>query len=343
MKISKKIFGILSSGEKVFLYTLKAGDLSLSISSLGAAWTSLIVPSRKNIKEDVLLGFSTLESYTNKTNYMGATIGRFGNRIGKGVFTLNGKTCNLYKNDGIHTLHGGRAGFDRIVWKADAYEERDGIFVRFELLSLDGDEGYPGKCKATVCYGLTKSNEIVVDYEAKLDAPCPINLTNHSYYNLAGEGKGDILSHEVTLYSSSYIEVDDTLIPTGKLIPVSNTPFDFRSRKPVKRDINAAGGGYDHCFTVDGTAGGLRPAAEVCEPVSGRTMKVFTTQPGIQFYTGNFLDNMPGKMGAVYNKHAGFCLETQHFPDSPNRPEFPSSIYGPDRDYHEKALFSFSW
>ncbi|MDR1900813.1 MAG: galactose mutarotase [Treponema sp.] len=343
MKITKRTFGVLSSGEKVYLYTLKAGEVVLSISSLGATWTSLAVPSRKTGITDVILGYSALEDYTHNNTYIGATIGRFGNRIGNARFSLDGQTYNLFKNDGIHTLHGGRRGFDKRLWKADAYEERDGIFVCFELTSPDGDEGYPGRCKASVCYGLTKSNEIVIDYAAGLDSPCPINFTNHSYFNLAGEGSGDILSHEVKLFASSYIEVDETLIPTGKLLPVANTPFDFRSRKSVKRDMAAAGGGYDHCFALDGSNGELRPAAEVFEESSGRIMKVFTTQPGIQFYTGNFLDNVQGKMGAFYNKHAGFCLETQHFPDSPNRPEFPSAIYGPGRGYHEKALFSFDW
>jgi aldose 1-epimerase len=341
MKVSRKTFGVLSNGRKVHVYTLKAGDLSLSISTLGATWTSLNVPSRKNVKEDILLGFSTLSGYTGVNPYMGATIGRVGNRIGGGVFTLGGVSYKLNKNDGAHSLHGGRRGFDKYVWKAEAYEERDGIFIRFELESPDGDESYPGKLKAAVSYGLTKSNELIADYQAKVDAPSPINLTNHSYFNLAGEGKGDILSHEVTLYSSSYVEVNDVLIPTGKLTPVDGGAFDFRRRKPVDRDLAAAGGGYDHCFAVDGAIGELRPCAEVYESSSGRTLKINTTQPGVQFYTGNFLSGLSGKHGSIYNKHAGFCLETQHFPDSPNHPEFASAVFGPDREYHEKAVFTF--
>jgi aldose 1-epimerase len=341
MKVTRRSFGVLSNGRKVHIYTLRAGDLSLSISTLGATWTSLLAPSRKNIKEDVLLGFSTLTGYTAANPYMGATVGRFGNRIGGGTFTLGGSAHKLYKNDGSHSLHGGRRGFDKQIWKAEAYEERDGIFVRFELNSPGGDEGYPGALKAAVSYGLSKSNEVIADYRAVVDAPSPVNLTNHSYWNLAGEGKGDVLSHEVTLCSSSYIEVDESLIPTGRLTPVDGGPFDFRRRKPVGRDIAAAGGGYDHCFTVDGAPGELRPSAEVYESGSGRTMKVSATQPGVQFYTGNFLDGLVGKHGSVYNKHAGFCLETQHYPDSPNRPEFPSAVFGPGRDYHEKAVFSF--
>jgi aldose 1-epimerase len=356
MKISKRTFGVLSSGKKVSLYTLKAGDLSLSLSTLGATLTCLMVPSSKKGREDVLLGYPVLGPYTANRPFIGATIGRFGNRIGGGAFTLEGKSYRLYRNDGENTLHGGRRGFDKLLWKAEAYEERDGVFVRFELESPDGDEGFPGKLKAAVSYGLTKSNEIIADYQAKVDAPCPVNLTNHAYFNLAGEGSGDILSHELTLFASSYVEIDKNLIPTGKLIPVQNTPFDFRTRKPIGRDLGGPGvpgaddpfgsgvpQGYDHCFVVDGEAGKLRPCAEVFEGSSGRTMRVFTTQPGVQFYTGNSLNGIAGKVGSVYGRHGGFCLETQHFPDTPNQAVFPPCIFGPQRPYHEKALFAFEW
>ena len=213
MKVSKKTFGTLSNGKKVHLYILKAGDLSLSLSTLGAAWTSLKVPSRTKGTDDILLGFSSFDGYVNN-KYFGVTVGRFANRIGGARFSLGGKEYSLYKNDGENTLHGGRVGFSRYVWKAEAYEERDGVFVRFELKSPDGDEGYPGNLRAAVSYGLTKSNEIVVDYEAKLDAPSPVNLTNHAYFNLYGEAKGvDILSTELKLFSSSYLDVDEQLIP----------------------------------------------------------------------------------------------------------------------------------
>jgi len=347
MKISRKTFGVLSTGKKVHLYTLKAGELSLSISTLGATWTCLKVPSTRMGTADVLLGFSSFDGYVNN-HYFGVTAGRFANRIGGAKFPLKEKEYSLYKNDGESSLHGCRVGFSRLLWKAEAYEERDGVFVRFELKSPDGDEGYPGNVRAAVSYGLTQSNELVADYEARVDAPCPINLTNHAYFNLAGEGRGvNILSTELKLHSSSYVEVDDTLIPTGKLLPASGTPFDFRTRKPIGKDIQplaaSSAGGYDHCFVIDGEPGDLRPFAEVYEPVSGRFMRGFTTQPGVQFFSGNNISAMRGKMGSVYEKHDGFCLETQHFPDSPNRPEFPSAIFGPDREYHEKAVFAFDW
>ncbi|MCL2128305.1 MAG: galactose mutarotase, partial [Treponema sp.] len=271
-------------------------------------------------------------------------------RIGGCCFSLDGEKYRLDDNSGGVTLHGGWRAFDKMLWKSEAYEENDGVFVSFELDSPDGHCGFPGNLKAAVSYGLTKSNEIIAIYEAKADAPTPVNLTNHAYFNFKGEGSGDILSHEVCLFSSSYIEVDERQIPTGRLIPVRDSPFDFRERKPVFRDMAAAYGGsggasapegYDHCFTVDGDQGKLRPCAEVYEKSSALTMKVFTTQPGVQFYTGNNLTGIPGKAGSVYAKHTGFCLETQHFPDSPNRKDFPSCIFGPGRDYNEKSVFSF--
>jgi len=347
MKISKKTFGVLSSGKKVHLYTLKAGELALSISTLGATWTSLKVPSMEKGTDDILLGFSSFDGFVNN-RYFGVTVGRFANRIGGAKFSLGGKEYKLLKNNGENALHGGRIGFSRLVWKAEAYEERDGVFVRFELKSPDGDEGYPGNLRAAVSYGLTKSNELVADYEAKLDAPCPVNLTNHAFFNLAGEGRGfNALSTELKLYCSSYLEVDEALIPTGKLIPVINTPFDFKTKKPIGKDIGVpakgSAAGYDHCFVIDGEPGDLRPFAEVYEPFTGRSMRGFTTQPGVQFFSGNNLSSVQGKIGSVYEKYSGFCLETQHFPDTPNRPEFPSAIFGPDRDYHEKAVFAFDW
>ncbi|MCL2602278.1 MAG: galactose mutarotase [Treponema sp.] len=357
MKISRKTFGVLSNGKKVHLYTLKAGELSLSVCTLGAAWTSLmvpssvpaVIPSTEKGADDILLGFSTLEGYASNRSF-GGTAGRFAGRIGGAKFSLSGKEYSLHRNNGENSLHGERVGFANQIWKAEAYEERDGVFVRFELKSPDGQEGYPGNVRAAVSYGLTKSNELVADYQAKVDAPCPVNLTNRAFFNLAGEGRGmSVLSTEMKLYCSNYLETDDALIPSGTILPVAGTPFDFTAKKPIGKDIGAlaetAAGGYDHCFVIDrgGEPGDLRPFAEVYEPFSKRYMRGFTTQPGVQFFSGNNISAVSGKIGSVYEKHGGFCLETQHFPDSPNRREFPSAIFGPNRDYHEKAVFVFDW
>ncbi|HCM27981.1 MAG: galactose mutarotase [Treponema sp. GWB1_62_6] len=341
MKIKKRPYGTLSTGEEADLYILKAGDLSLGISTWGGTLVSLIVPSRSGKYDDVLLGYSTFDPYTRKNPYFGATIGRYANRIGDARFSLDGTTYALAKNNGANTLHGGLRGFDKYVWAAEAFEEKGGVYLRLTLASPDGDEGYPGNLKATVVYGLTGNDELVAEYKAKVDAPCPVNLTNHAYFNL--RGSGDILGHEVALSCSSYVPVGAALLPTGEIAKVEGTPFDFSKRKSIGKDLKAAGGGYDHCFAVDGKPGELRPCAEVYEPSSGRTMRLSTTQPGVQFYTGNFLDGIPGKLGAVYDKHAGFCLETQHFPDGPNRKEFPDCVFGPDRKYQEKSVFSFDW
>jgi aldose 1-epimerase len=351
MTISRKTFGVLANGKKVHLYTLKAGELRLSLSCFGAAWTSLWVPASgkagRGQKDDILLGYPGFEGWLNNGAFFGATVGRFANRIGGARFRVGGKVYELFPNDGAHCLHGGRRGFDKRLWRAEAYEEKDGVFVRFELESPDGEEGFPGALEAAVSYGLTKSNEIIANYEARAGASTPVNISNHAYFNLAGEGRGDILSHEVKLFASAYVEIDREFIPTGRIVPAAEGPFDFRTRKRIGADLGeaAAGGagGYDHCFVVDGEPGTLRPCAEVYEEKTGRTLKVFTTQPGVQFYTGNMLKGVAGKTGSVYEKHAGFCLETQHFPDSPNRPEFPPALFGPGKEYHEKAVFSFDW
>ena len=264
---------------------------------------------------------------------------RVANRIGKAGFAIGGKRYALFDNADGNTLHGGRRGFDKRVWEADAYRDGDGVYVTFELRSPDGDEGFPGNLRAAVTYGVTKANEVKADYFAKVDAPSPVNLTNHAYFNLKDEGNGTILDHEAVIYGSSIVATDEAHIPTGRIDPVAGTPFDFSSRKAIGKDIGAVRGGYDHCYVVDGDYGTLRPVAEVS--AGGRTLRLEATQPGVQFYTGNFLDGLCGKPGSVYNKHGGFCLETQHFPDSPNHPEFPCALFGPGRDYHEQAVFRF--
>ncbi|MCL2802053.1 MAG: galactose mutarotase [Treponema sp.] len=344
MKISKKIFGILSNGKKVKLYTLSAGDLKLSLTNFGAAWTSLIAPSRQGIADDILLGYSGLDGYLNNEPYIGVTVGRFANRIKGASFNLFGSTYPLEANDGENSLHSGPRGFDKLLWDSEAYEENEGVFVRFELKSPDGDCGFPGNLKAVISYGLTKSNEVVCDYHAKTDKSCPVNITNHAYFNLKGEGKGSILLHDALLHCSSYVEVDKTGIPTGRLVPVYGTDFDFKTKRKICQadSFLKPFKGYDHCFAVDGEIGKLRPCAEVYESNSGRSLKVFTTQPGVQFYTGNHLVKTIGKQGSVYVKHSGFCLETQHFPDTPNRQGFPSCLVSPGKDYNEKAVFAFA-
>jgi len=343
MKLEKKYFGSLSNGRDVDMYILDSGELCLHILTLGATWTSLFVPSKHNKKEDILLGYSTLTDYTKSGPYLGVSVGRFANRIGGASFTLNGTRYILAKNDGNNTLHGGCRGFDKQVWDAEGYEENGGVFLKLSLFSPDGDEGFPGDMNASITYGFTADHKLICSYHAELNAECPVNFTNHAYFNLKGEGNGDILDHELRLHSSRYLEVDKALIPTGNRIQVAETPFDFLKAKELGRDIAKTPAGYDHCFIVDGDEAGLRPCAEVTEKSSGRTLKLSTTQPGVQLYTGNFLNSLPGKLGSTYNQYAGFCLETQHFPDSPNRPDFPSCIFGPGKDYDEQSVFSFEW
>ena len=348
MGYTKKSFGTLSDGRDVALFTVEEGDLTLSVSSLGAALTSLTVPSGMHGTDGILLGFSSFDGYVNNSAYFGTTVGRFANRIRDARFFLDGKEYHVSKNKPDCSLHGGKMGFSRRLWQAEPYTDGNGTFVRFELISPDGDQGYPGSLIASVSYGLTRENELVAVYEAEADTPCPVNLTNHAYFNLAGEGRGmDVLSNEVRLACSSYAEVDESLFPTGRLLSVAGTPFDFRKPKTLGRDIgqltHTGTGGYDHCLVIDGEPGKLKFFGEVRDPVTGRWMTGYTTLPGVQLYTGNMLHGQPGKIGSVYGAYDGLCLETQYFPDSPNQPGFPSAVFGPDRKYYEKTVFSFRW
>jgi aldose 1-epimerase len=343
MGISKKIFGVLGNGDEAELYTLSYGDASLSITNYGGTIVSLVLPSRSGRRDDVVLGYSTLGPYMNNYPYFGATIGRFANRIALGSFAIGDKKYSLDQNNGPNSLHGGFRGFDKYVWAAEAYEEKGNGYLRLALTSNDGDEGYPGTLRAVVIYGLEEGHILSASYSATVDAPCPINLTNHAYFNLKGEGRGDILGHELQLRSSAYLPVGPSLIPTGALEQTAGGPFDFSVKKSMGSDLAATGGGYDHCFAVDGLPGSLRPCASVHEAESGRSIELSTTQPGVQFYTGNFLDGIAGKRGSVYGKHAGFCLETQHYPDSPNQRGFPPCIYGPGKDYAERSEFNFGF
>lgn len=345
VKVSE--FGKTPEGQTVSLYTLKnKNGLEAGIIDYGGIIVSLKTPDREGKFGDVVLGFDSLDGYAGKHPYFGALIGRYGNRIAKGRFTLGGKEYTLAQNNGPNALHGGLKGFDKHIWHAEpASDGRQRLVLRHS--SPDGDEGYPGMLNVAVTYTLTDEDELRIDYSATTDKATVINLTNHSYFNLAGAGS--ILDHSLELAAARYTPVDSTLIPTGQLEPVAGTPFDFTKPERIGTGINAdhpqiqAGGGYDHNFVLDGKAGTLRRIARVSEPVSGRAMEVFTTQPGVQFYTGNFLDGtLKGKGGQVYEKRSGFCLETQHFPDSPNRPEFPSTVLSAGQEFTSTTIYKFS-
>ena len=275
-------------------------------------------------------------------------MGRFANRIGGARFTLGGREYRVSENKPGCSLHGGKLGFSRRLWREYAYTEGDAACVRLELDSPDGDQGYPGNMSAAVTYSLTGDNELRALYEGRVDAPCPVNLTNHAYFNLAGEGRGrDILGVQARLACSSYVEVDEAFLPTGRVLPVSGTPLDFTSGKTLGRDIapllSGPLGGYDHCLRVDGEPGTLRLAGEFSDPLTGRELRLYQTQPGLQFYTGNMMSSVRGKSGHEYRKNWGFCIEPEFFPDSPNQPSFPPAIFGPERDYSEQAVCAFRW
>jgi aldose 1-epimerase len=306
--------------------------------------TELWVPDRNKKLGDIVLGFDNLESYLKGHPYFGCTVGRYANRIAKGRFTLDGREYTLATNNGPNHLHGGLKGFDKKVWKAEPVEVKGGVAVRFTLTSPDGDEGYPGTLSATIVYTLTDKNELRIDYTATTDKATPVNLTNHSYFNLAGDG--DILGHVVLLNADRYTPVDGTLIPTGELAKVKGTVMDFTQPMPIGSRIGQLTNdprGYDHNYVLNSGGKRLALAARVTEPKTGRVMEISTTEPGIQFYTGNFLDGtLKGKRGTVYQKHFGFCLETDHFPDSPNQPKFPSVILRPGKTYKQTTVHKFS-
>lgn len=333
-------FGILSDGSEPRLHLLDNGTMKIAISDYGAIITSVLVPSGRAESVDVVLGPSALAGYAARHPYFGATVGRFANRIADGCFFLDGKEYRLAVNNGKNHLHGGLKGFDRRMWTAEAYTDNGGACVRMKLHSVDGDEGYPGTLDVVATFMLDQDNKLTIRYEAITDAATPVNLTNHSYFNLRGEGNGSILDHELELPANKYLAVNEGLIPDGSPRTVSATPFDFRQSKPIGRDI-AEAGGYDHCFVIDGTD--LRTAAKAKDPQSGRTLELRTSMPGVQFYSGNFLAGFSGKRGSVYEKHAGFCLEAEFFPDSPNRQDFPSCILRPGKEYHHLIEYIFGF
>ncbi len=345
--IQKLPFGKTTDGTAVDLYVLtNANGVQARINNYGAILTDLRVPDRTGKLDDVVLGFDTLEGYLAGHPFFGATVGRVANRIAKGKFTLDGKTYQLAVNNGPNALHGGLKGFDKVVWKAEPSEGPDGVSVKFSYRSPDGEEGYPGNLSVVVTYTLTNQNELKIAYSATTDKATPVNLTNHSYFNLAGARAGDILGHELYLAADRYTPTDDTLIPTGAIQPVKGTPLDFTTPTPIGARINQIKSdpvGYDHNFVLNSGGKELALAARVREPKTGRVMEMFTTEPGVQFYTGNFLNGkQTGKGGVVYQKHQGFCLEAQHFPDSVNHANFPSMILKPGQTYRQTTVYKFS-
>ena len=347
--VSQAAFGVLPSGDSVHVFTLiNRNGLELRAINYGAIVVSLRTPDRNGTLEDIVLGFDDLDGYVQRSPYFGAVAGRYANRIARGRFAIDGTEYRLAVNNGPNALHGGLRGFDKVVWQASPRSDSTGASVVFTYVSPDGEEGYPGTLRVQVTYTLTDSNQFVIDYEAVTDKPTPVNLTQHSYFNLAGDGAGDILGHVLTVHADRYTPVDSTLIPTGELAAVEGTPFDFRPGTAIGARINQDhpqlrnGGGYDHNFVINRNAPGLVAAARVVEPVSGRTLEVSTTEPGMQFYSGNFLDgSFAGKAGHVYRHRNGFCLETQHFPDSPNQPSFPNTILRPGETLRSRTIYTF--
>jgi len=343
-------FGALSDGTKVEAVTLtNSAGMSAKIMSLGATLQSLIVPDKAGHKDDVVLGYDTAQEYLTRPNFFGASVGRYANRIAKGKFSLDGKTFTLATNDGPNSLHGGLKGFDKRVWKIDSVSNGPDAKVVLSYTSADGEEGFPGEMKVTATYSLNEQNELKLEYRATTSKPTVLNLTNHSYFNLSGNDARDVMGNMVTLHAERFTPVDATLIPTGERRAVAGSPFDFRTAHRVGDRIRDAkdqqirfGRGYDHNFIVDGAAGSLRSAAVVADPVSGRTMEMSVTAPGIQFYTGNFMDGtFFGKSSRAYRQGDAICLEPGVFPDSPNHADFPTARLNPGQNYINTMVYKF--
>ncbi|MBC8111698.1 MAG: galactose mutarotase [Verrucomicrobia bacterium] len=351
VSLKKEFFGKLPDGQIAELYTFSnASGMTIKIATYGGIITHVLVPDRNGNVEDVVLGYDSLSGYLKESPYFGALIGRYGNRIAKGKFTLDGKTYSLAVNNGSNHLHGGLKGFDKVLWKAYGSQTDSNATLRLSYLSKDGEEGYPGNLSIEVSYTLTNDNSLTIDYQANTNKATFVNLTNHTYFNLSGNTKNDILRHKLTLNASHFLPVDSTLIPTGVLQSVKNTPFDFTSSQIIGKRIDEKdvqlkfGNGYDHCWILDKTKpGALQSVGILEESVSGRKMEIFTTEPAIQFYSGNFLDGkIKGKGNMIYNFRQGLCLETQHYPDSPNKHEFPSTLLTPGKTYRSQTIYKFS-
>lgn len=349
--VTKKVFGTTADGHTVDEYTLtNANGIEVRVITFGGIITSLRVPDRNGGMDNVVLGCDHLADYATKSPYLGAIIGRYGNRIANARFTLDGRTYPLAANNGINALHGGLLGFDKVVWQAHELTDDGRIGIALTYVSPDGEEGYPGTLTTTVTYTLTDDNALRIDYKATTDKNTVVNLTNHSYFNLAGNGAGSILGHIIQINADRYTPVDANLIPTGELAPVAGTPFDFREPKRIEAGVRSShaqivsGRGYDHNYVINrSSASGLELAARVYEPSTGRKLSVWTTEPGVQFYSGNFLDGtLVGSSGGLYRQGDGFCLETQHFPDSPNQPDFPSVVLKPGEIYQTSTVYAFT-
>lgn len=350
MAIEKSVYGQLPDGRSADIYTLhNAAGMTARITNYGGIIVSLMAPDKDGTFENVTLGFDSLSSYLKGSPFFGALIGRFGNRIAKGKFTLDGKAYTLATNNMGNHLHGGLAGFDKVLWTA-APIEGDEPALKLTYTAKDGEEGYPGNLAVTVTYKLLKDNALQIDYEATTDKPTVVNLTNHTYFNLTGGAKRDVLDHVVTIEADRFVPVDKTLIPTGQLQPVAGTPFDFTKPTPIGTRINDStdvqikyGLGYDHCWVLTDSSRSLKSVATVLEPNSGRILSVKTTEPAIQFYTGNFLDGtLTGPGGVAYKKRYALCLETEHYPDAPNQPTFPTTILRPGQTYKTTTVYQFS-
>jgi len=345
VNIEETVYGQMPDGRDVHLYTMtNSNGMRVKLTDYGAITVSVEVPDSGGNLGDVTLGYDTLEGWLGNTSYFGATVGRYANRIAKGKFELDGKTYTLATNNDENHLHGGLKGFDKVLWNAEMVETDDGAGVKFTRTSADGEEGYPGNLRVTALYSLSGTNEFKVEFTATTDAPTVVNLAHHTYWNLRGPAAGDVLGHKLMLDADKYTPVDAGLIPTGELVAVAGTPMDFTEAKPIGRDIAKVEGGYDHNFILNGyEPGKVRLAARVVEPTTGRVMEIRTDQPGIQFYSGNFLDgSIAGKGGVKYEKHFGLCLETQHYPDSPNQPDFPSVTLKPGETYKHVMIHTFS-
>jgi len=343
VKVEKERFGNLPDGTDIDLYTLEnRSSMSVKIATYGGIITSLKVPDRNGNIDDVVLGYETLAQYLAVSPYFGCIVGRFANRMAQGKFMLDGMEYRLPKNDGGHHSRGGTKGFDKEVWRANIIRQSQGTSLELSYLSIDGEEGYPGNLACKVIYTLDNNNVLSIHYEAETDKTTVVNLTNRSYFNLGGHDSGTILGHEIMINADFYIPVDSALIPTGAVEPVKNTLMDFRTPKVIGSRISHIHCGYEHNYLLNRSNLPLSHAATLFEPRCGRVLEIYTTQPGLQFYTGNFLDGSLKGKGAVYHKHAGLCLETQYFPDPPNKPVFPSVILKPQHKYQHTTEFRFS-